>query len=139
MLSSIDIHCHIMPGVDDGSPDMETSLKMLQISEKNGIEHVILTPHHKPMHHNVSPEHTGFTVRGYRKMQTRQVFIYIYIQETKYTTVMRLRENLKMAKYVLWRALTMFLWSFIQLIHIKQFIMPCIRFRQQVIFLLSPT
>ena len=57
MLSSIDIHCHIMPGVDDGSPDMETSLKMLQISEKNGIEQVILTPHHKPMHHNVSPEH----------------------------------------------------------------------------------
>lgn len=57
MLSSIDIHCHIMPGVDDGSPDMETSLKMLQISERNGIEQVILTPHHKPMHHNVSPEH----------------------------------------------------------------------------------
>ena len=57
MLTSIDIHCHIMPGVDDGSPDVETSLEMLKVAEKNGIEKVILTPHHKPMHHNVSPEH----------------------------------------------------------------------------------
>ncbi len=53
----IDIHCHIMPGVDDGSPDMDTSLEMLRIADKNGISHIILTPHHKPMHHNVSPEH----------------------------------------------------------------------------------
>ena len=54
---TIDIHCHIMPGVDDGSPDMATSLEMLRIADKNGITYLILTPHHKPMHHNVSPEH----------------------------------------------------------------------------------
>ena len=57
MQPTIDIHCHIMPGVDDGSPDTQTSLEMLRIAEKNGITHMILTPHHKPMHHNVSPEH----------------------------------------------------------------------------------
>ena len=54
---TIDIHCHILPGVDDGSPDMATSLEMLRIADKNGITHLILTPHHKPMHHNVSHEH----------------------------------------------------------------------------------
>ena len=57
MEPTIDIHCHVMPGVDDGSQNTEMSLKMLQIAEKNGITHMILTPHHKPMHHNVSPEH----------------------------------------------------------------------------------
>ena len=63
MQPSIDIHCHIMPGVDDGSHDLEMSLSMLRIAEKNGISHMILTPHHKPMHHNVSPAHNA----SYRK------------------------------------------------------------------------
>lgn len=68
MQPTIDIHCHIMPGVDDGSPDTGTSLEMLRIADKNGITHLILTPHHKPMHHNVSP---GHNVLYRKKLQER--------------------------------------------------------------------
>ncbi len=48
----IDIHSHILPGIDDGSDSMETSLKMLRMAEKDGISQMILTPHYKPWHRN---------------------------------------------------------------------------------------
>lgn len=52
----IDIHSHILPGIDDGAKNMETSLRMLRIAADEGIKEVILTPHYKPGHHNASPE-----------------------------------------------------------------------------------
>jgi len=41
----VDIHAHILHGVDDGSRDLEQSLKMLLESERQGINKIILTPH----------------------------------------------------------------------------------------------
>ncbi|KOA20586.1 tyrosine-protein phosphatase YwqE [Clostridium homopropionicum DSM 5847] len=41
----IDIHCHILPGIDDGAKDMEMSLEMLRIAEEDGIKKIIATPH----------------------------------------------------------------------------------------------
>lgn len=53
MKTYIDIHCHILPGIDDGSDSMETSLKMLHMAEEDGISQIILTPHNKPWHNNI--------------------------------------------------------------------------------------
>lgn len=41
----IDIHCHMLPGVDDGSGSMETSLLMAQDAVRGGTDVVIVTPH----------------------------------------------------------------------------------------------
>ena len=43
----IDIHSHILPGVDDGSRSMEESLEMLRIAEAEGVSCMIATPHYK--------------------------------------------------------------------------------------------
>lgn len=56
MKSYIDIHSHILPGIDDGAENFETSMQMLRIAQKQGIHSIILTPHYKPMHHNAHPE-----------------------------------------------------------------------------------
>lgn len=40
-----DIHSHILPGIDDGSPDIETSLRLIAGLMKLGITHSIATPH----------------------------------------------------------------------------------------------
>ncbi|MGG3495338.1 CpsB/CapC family capsule biosynthesis tyrosine phosphatase [Peribacillus simplex] len=42
----IDIHCHILPGVDDGSGDMKESLIMAKNAAEAGITHLFATPHH---------------------------------------------------------------------------------------------
>lgn len=41
-----DIHCHILPGVDDGSQDMEMTMDMLSIAYEEGTRDIILTPHY---------------------------------------------------------------------------------------------
>lgn len=41
----IDTHCHILPGVDDGPADMETSLDMARIAAGDGIAAIVATPH----------------------------------------------------------------------------------------------
>ncbi len=41
----IDFHSHVLPGIDDGSRNVETSLKMLQKSAEQGVSVMAATPH----------------------------------------------------------------------------------------------
>ena len=43
--SFVDIHCHILPGIDDGSADMRTSLGMAHMACEDGTRAIIATPH----------------------------------------------------------------------------------------------
>ena len=53
----VDIHCHILPGIDDGATSMEVSCAMADMAIADGITHVIGTPH-------ASPEHTFSLARN---------------------------------------------------------------------------
>jgi protein-tyrosine phosphatase len=41
----IDIHCHILPGFDDGPQSFEESLEMLRMAARHGTTDVVATPH----------------------------------------------------------------------------------------------
>jgi len=48
----IDLHTHILPGMDDGAPDAETALRMLAAEAEQGVRAVALTPHfHRDREH----------------------------------------------------------------------------------------
>lgn len=51
----IDIHSHILPGVDDGAKTMEEALGTLMEAQRQGIEKIIVTPHYHPGRYIVTP------------------------------------------------------------------------------------
>jgi protein-tyrosine phosphatase len=44
----IDLHCHLLPGIDDGPQTLEESLELCRIAEADGITHAVVTPHIHP-------------------------------------------------------------------------------------------
>jgi protein-tyrosine phosphatase len=52
----IDFHTHILPGIDDGSKDVEMSLEMIKLSENEGVKQICLTPHFIVGEYEISKE-----------------------------------------------------------------------------------
>lgn len=44
----IDLHSHILPGIDDGSTDWDKSMAILQVAVENGVTAMVATPHQHP-------------------------------------------------------------------------------------------
>ena len=53
----IDIHSHILPGVDDGAENMEMSMAMVDMAYAQGVRIMIATPHYYPGHMRFPKEH----------------------------------------------------------------------------------
>jgi protein-tyrosine phosphatase len=56
----IDLHCHILPNVDDGPKDLAESVEMAKQAVQQGIKTIIATPHHR----NEKYENHGQTIFG---------------------------------------------------------------------------
>lgn len=89
MKNIIDIHCHIIPGVDDGAPDMEQALNMLKIGVENGVRAMIATPHHHPQRGKKDKEEIKFQFQELKdKAAVLQIPIELYLgNEILYTSV----------------------------------------------------
>ena len=51
-----DLHSHLIPGIDDGSPDMETTISLLKKFIDLGYQKVITTPHIMSDYYRNTPE-----------------------------------------------------------------------------------
>ncbi len=58
----IDIHTHILPGLDDGARSLEESLQMAEMAIADGITHVVATPHSNG-EYQLDPERVGTLCR----------------------------------------------------------------------------
>lgn len=43
----VDLHSHLLPGVDDGAQTLEASIELARLGEAEGIQDLVLTPHHR--------------------------------------------------------------------------------------------
>lgn len=48
MSKTVDFHSHVLPGIDDGCKSVKEALRVLRMEARQGIEHVVATPHFYP-------------------------------------------------------------------------------------------
>lgn len=58
-----DIHCHVLPGVDDGSPDAVTSADLIERMQQWGIDRIMASPHVTKSVFENTPENLGEALR----------------------------------------------------------------------------
>ena len=53
----IDLHCHLLPGIDDGARDLGVSLEMARLAVADGVKVIACTPHILPgLYENTGPQ-----------------------------------------------------------------------------------
>lgn len=66
-MNYIDIHSHILPGLDDGAGSEAESLEMFRIAAKDGISEIIATPHFHYRRGHATPEQIGQAIQNMQK------------------------------------------------------------------------
>lgn len=72
MTGIADVHSHILPGLDDGSPSGKTSLEMLRTASAQGIRRIIATPHYSFQFQNADPHRIKGLCRGLNKKAAKE-------------------------------------------------------------------
>ena len=64
----VDIHCHILPEVDDGAWNQETAMEMARMAVHSGTNRIIATPHFQGVPESL--EQMPYILHQYRKLQS---------------------------------------------------------------------
>ncbi len=62
----IDLHCHLLPGIDDGARTLAEALDMARAAVDNGIDHAVMTPHLHPGRYENTRSRTEEPLREFR-------------------------------------------------------------------------
>ena len=76
----MDVHTHILPGVDDGAGSMEESLEMLRMAQKEGVVVIIATPHYGRYNPGYDPKQareTALQLRNQMKEHFPEMKLYM--------------------------------------------------------------
>ncbi len=63
----IDIHCHLLPGIDDGAKTLAQALDMARTAVGNGIDYAVMTPHLHPGRYENTRSSTEKPLREFRE------------------------------------------------------------------------
>lgn len=55
-MGMIDLHSHLLPGIDDGAEDVTTSIELARMAVADGISHLVCTPHIHPGRFDNTPD-----------------------------------------------------------------------------------
>lgn len=64
----IDIHCHILPKVDDGAESVEEAIAILKEARRQGVTHMIVTPHYRQGMFEPTMKRVLFSYHGLREI-----------------------------------------------------------------------
>ena len=69
----IDLHCHILPGIDDGAADLDDAVAMARTAAEDGVEVICATPHIRHDHDVLLHEVTGRAERLTGELERRGI------------------------------------------------------------------
>lgn len=61
-----DMHSHLIPGIDDGAPDIDTSIRLIEGLKESGYKKLITTPH---LMSDLYPNNRQTITRGYERLK----------------------------------------------------------------------
>ena len=83
----IDVHCHILPEVDDGAESMQQAINMAKIAQEEGISKMIATPHYHPeFKYEKGEELKKISERFKKELKENNIDIEIYLGNEIYFT-----------------------------------------------------
>lgn len=75
----VDLHCHLLPGLDDGPQQLDQAIEMARQAVGDGIRYVLATPHHLDRHYqNTGPVVERAVIEFQAELQRQRIPLTVF-------------------------------------------------------------